>query len=141
MAKTKDEVATIEQPKNVPATLVVNEKQLDTAQAISMLKKADVGVELSTAYWTPEVGETIRAFMIDETTINAYNDETERVPAVKLLLEDNTMVINADKVLVSALLQQKTPRPFPVQIECIGMEKGKNGSYKKIVVNSLNLVN
>lgn len=105
---------------------------------VSKMKK---GAVISSDYWTPEIGETVRAVFAGMTTMKKMETTTdEQIPAIKLLFVDGEdkgkFFKNADKVLVSVCKDLKAPSP--IEIECTGTKGNAGRKYKTFNVTALN---
>ncbi len=125
-------------------------KHIAIDEIVKQLKDASVGMELTTEYLTLEEGEQIRAAVIGKKMIKAINDnakpgdEQKMVPAIKLITEEGKIVIIADAVVVSSLLEEannyeaaEEKTPFPVQIACTGWEGQKGREYRTFKIHAL----
>lgn len=124
--------------ENLPSVVVTDSgENLTVSKLLEQVQKAEVGAEISgKEYWTPEPGESERAVFLGMASINEYKNADKRKPAIRLLLASSGLeVINADKVLVSAFTDLKSPAP--VLIECTGWVDGKSGKYREFKINHL----
>lgn len=131
MAETK------EKPKALPAAVKTADGEVvQTADLVKMLDnaKVDTTKDLVNEYFTMEPGEEERVVFLGLTEMK--NQQGEMGEAVRLFTKKGE-VINADKVLVSALRREKAP--FPVLITCTGWGKSTKGKYREFTVNPLEL--
>lgn len=133
MSETKEAPARAK--KNEVATL---DEKMSPKQLGDMLKSMEPNKDrnLVADYFTMEPGEEKKVIFIEKTEMQKYNGESgEMTPAVRLLTEDGSEAINADKVLVTCL--SRLPKLTPVQIVCTGETKSANGKYKTFDVHPL----
>lgn len=114
--------------------------------ALSALKTMEEGIPLNGEFLNLEVGEELRCYVICPTTVDALNGEVgEKSPAIKLLSSEGRVVIAANAMIVSTLMEiakecQTSGFPAPFSITCTGQEASKNfkgGSYKTFDIKPL----
>lgn len=84
-------------------------------------------------------GEKRSYIATEVTTFNSKNritDETEIIPAVKLMDRERNVFICASTVVVNTIKSMES-LPAPVIIQVNGMKKGANGSYYNVKVFTL----
>ena len=89
------------------------------------LKSQEQGMEITSVYYDFIMAEETKCYYIGDLTIKGQDGQ--KVPAVKLLLEDSKIVINASAVVVSTLNQYRKMKAF--SITKTGEEKSKKGKY------------
>lgn len=104
--------------------------------AMLSVMTADEADALTSEYLNIEVSQSIRAVYVEMTEMNGqekFNQKAgEKIKCAKLILENGTYAINADKVLVSTCENLK---PYtPIEIQCTGMDKSSKGEYKKFTI-------
>jgi hypothetical protein len=107
-----------------------------TEQLGAVLKDLTVGAEVTSEYLKFEEGEETRAWFVGMTKISKIEGESgETTDAVKLILEDGSNAINADKVVVSTCRNFK--ESTPILIQCTGLAGAKGRQYKTFKIHEL----
>ena len=98
---------------------------LDTKELSNMLETTEFkhSLKVTGEYFNPEVGEEVLAAFIGKTRIIGMTGE--EVPAVRLLLKDEKIVVTASAIINSAL--SNCQAPTPVKIVKTGERKAKVG--------------
>lgn len=113
---------------------------LDNYQKLgASLSKMEVGEDITVEeFYEFEEGEEARFVVIGLQKIKSKNSE-ERIDAIKAVTEEGKVVLLADVVCRTNLFEiASSGNPTPIQVRCIGIEKGANGKYKKLKINKLN---
>lgn len=135
---SKEEKTPAKKSNEVAKAFVEGKQELSLQQMGAILKdlELDEDMEVTSEYLKIEVGEEVRAFFLEMTSIKKIDGEDgETTPAVRLCLEDGTLAINADAVIVSTCRQFKPNTP--IAIRCTG-ESGKTGrKYKTFKIFKL----
>lgn len=95
------------------------------ADLAKSMKGKEKGMEVTSTYYEFPMGKEVNAIYVGDTTIKG-NDNRD-VPAVRLLLEDSSIVINASAVVVSTL--RNYPKLKAFSIKRTGEHEGPNGKY------------
>ncbi len=118
VAKKGDNSTAIEEPK----------KPLNVSELAGMLDDMEEGVKLTGNYLKPELGEEIRCWLIGKTKMNSIEDPEQKVPAVRLLLKDETTVITASAIIVGVCSEL----PIPTALSIVKTGERDLGKGKKL---------
>lgn len=139
MASKKEETAVAVKDEKI---VTIGDETMNIDQLVEQVGQMKVGATISSDYWTPEVGESVKVVFAGMSSMKALNAQSENdtVPAVKLLMTEGEskglFVKNADKVLVGICKDLTAPKP--ILIECTGKDGKPGRQYKTFVVKELN---
>lgn len=116
-------------------------KQLQVEDLLNLLPEMEEGEKMTGTVLKLEPGEDVRCFLVGKAQVTKLNSETmpeaERfAPAVKLLMQDGTIKICADKVVVGALSGQAPASAF--HLICKAWVKTGKGRYRDFDIIKLN---
>lgn len=115
------------------------EDTLDISTAVERLRGLNDGAIITSDYLNfeqdYEKGEAVKVIFLGVKEINKMNSETEKVMALRFLMEDGSTKTNADRVLVSTCKDLEAPKPL--SITWVGNKKSPKGSYKLFEVREL----
>ncbi|KKL28178.1 hypothetical protein LCGC14_2377760 [marine sediment metagenome] len=113
-SKTVEDIAVGERENNSAAIEASEGKPLDVSELAGMLDDMEEGVKLTGNYFKPELGEEVRCWLIGRTKMNSIEKPEEKVPAVRLLLKDETTVITASAIIVGTCSELSIPTALQI---------------------------
>ena len=123
MTKEKGEGVAVAEKEDNSAAVTLNMNEL-----AGRLDNMEEGVKLTGKYFKPEGGEITKCWLIGKTTMNSIENPDQKVPAVRLLLEDEEVVITASAVIVGTC----SDLPIPTALRIVKTGERDMGKGKKL---------
>jgi len=126
----------VAQGGTAPVKMNISAETVENARAmVEDLSSMDELMEITSDYLKLEKDDSKRFIFYEMTEMQGMGENNEMVPAVKLMDEEGKFVVSAAKVLVGTCVGLVAP--CPIQVDCKGKVKGKNGSYDDLVIIAL----
>lgn len=106
---------------------------LSISELASSLAGMEVGMEVTSEYYEFPMGEEVRCMYVGDLMISGKNGA--KVPAVRILLPNEKIAINASSVVVSTFAAHSHGKAFSVTRT--GTQKSANGEYHTYKISEL----
>lgn len=103
------------------------------AELAATLGEMEVGMEVTSEYYEFPMGEDVRCMYVGDLRIMGKNGT--KVPAVRILLPNEKVAINASAVIVSTFAAHEPGKCFIIQRT--GTQKSANGEYHTYKISEL----